>query len=125
MKKEEIILVYDQECPFCYHYSQLIRIKKDFGKLTMINARDDHKVVKDIKKLGFDLNKGMIVKIAEQYYHGADALNILALLSSRSGLFNKLNYWCFKSKTISVWLYPILRSGRNLVLVLLRKNKIT
>ena len=125
MKKDEIILVYDQECPFCHNYSQLIRINKDQGKLVMINARDDHPLIKDIKKLGLDLNQGMVVKISEQYYHGTDALNILALLSSRSGLFNKLNYWCFKSKILSTALYPLLRSGRNLVLKLLGKSKIT
>ena len=125
MKKGEIILVYDKECPFCDNYSLLIRIKQDLGELVLINARDDHPLVKELKKLGFDLNQGMVVKISEQYYHGADALNILALLSSRSGIFNKLNYWCFKSKTLSVALYPLLRSGRNLVLKFLGKNKIT
>jgi len=124
MKKEEIILVYDQECPFCHNYSQLIRIKKDLGKLVIINARDEHPLVKDIKKLGMDLNQGMVVKIHQQYYHGADALNILAILSSRSGVFNKLNYWCFKSKTASTLQYPLLRGGRNLVLKLLGKTKI-
>jgi predicted DCC family thiol-disulfide oxidoreductase YuxK len=124
MKDGEIILVYDRECPFCHNYSQLVTIRKSVGTLVMINARDNVPLVQDIKKLGFDLNQGMVVKISEQYYHGADALNILALLSSRSGFFNKLNFWLFKSKLASSLLYPILRGGRNLVLIILGKKKI-
>lgn len=124
MNHSEILLVYDKDCPFCHNYSQLVRIRQDVGNLVLVDARIDHPLVNDIKEKGFDLNQGMVVKISSQYYHGADALNILALLSSRSGIFNKLNYWCFKSKALSIMLYPVLRSGRNLVLKLLRKNKI-
>jgi predicted DCC family thiol-disulfide oxidoreductase YuxK len=125
MNKNEVMLVYDKECPFCHNYSQLVKIRRDVGRLVLIDARADHPLVDDIKAKGFDLNQGMVVKISGQYYHGADALNVLALLSSRSGLFNKVNYWCFKSTLMSTLLYPILRSGRNLVLVMLGKNKIT
>ena len=125
MNQSEIILVYDKNCPFCDNYSQLVRIRQDVGQLVLIDARIDHPLVNDIKAIGLDLNQGMVVKISNQYYHGADALNVLALLSSRSGIFNKLNYWCFKSKTLSTVLYPVLRCGRNLVLKLLGKTQIT
>jgi hypothetical protein len=46
------------------------------------------------------------------------------LISSRSGVFNHINFWVFKSKTISKWTYPILRFFRNLLLKILGKTKI-
>jgi hypothetical protein len=47
------------------------------------------------------------------------------LLSSRSGLFNKLNALIFHSPTVSRLLYPLLRAGRNLTLRLLGHRKLT
>jgi predicted DCC family thiol-disulfide oxidoreductase YuxK len=120
----DIILVYDQQCPFCHHYSKMVRIKHSGGRISLINARESHPEVEHIKAMGFDLNQGMVVKISEQYYYGADALHILALLSSRSGLLNQLNYWLFKSEGLSKLLYPLMREGRNFTLKLLGKSKI-
>jgi hypothetical protein len=62
--------------------------------------------------------------MGDQLYYGSDAIHALALISRRSGVFNRFNYWMFKSKTISSWLYPLLRFCRNLLLKLLGKTKI-
>jgi hypothetical protein len=59
-----------------------------------------------------------------QLYYGADAIHTLALIGSRSGILNRLNYWLFKSKVISVALYPLLKASRNLLLKVLKKTKI-
>jgi hypothetical protein len=66
----------------------------------------------------------MVLKMGGVIYYGADAIHALALISSRSGVFNKLNYWLFKSKRVSDVLYPLLRSFRNLILKMLGKTKI-
>jgi hypothetical protein len=102
----------------------MLTLRDNVGNLTLLNARSAHPTVEAIKHLGLDLNDGMVVIISGHYYHGADALHVLALLSSRSGLLNKLNYWLFKSKDFSTLLYPILRCGRNVILKLLGKTKI-
>ena len=78
----------------------------------------------EITALGLDIDQGMVVKMNDQIYYGADAIHALALISSRSGLFNRLNYWAFRSKTVSRFLYPLLRSCRNLLLKILRRTKI-
>ena len=77
-----------------------------------------------ITKSGLDIDQGMVLIIGEKLYYGSDAMHALALISSRSGIFNRINYWIFKSKSVSSLLYPVLRIFRNLLLKILGKTKI-
>ncbi|MEQ3513402.1 DCC1-like thiol-disulfide oxidoreductase family protein [Pseudoalteromonas sp. BZB3] len=124
MKKEEILLVYDKDCPACDNYCQVVRIRESIGELKIINARESSDVLEEITQLGLDIDQGMVLKMGGVIYYGADAIHALALISSRSGVFNKLNYWLFKSKRVSAVLYPVLRFIRNLLLKMLGKTKI-
>lgn len=113
---EEIVLIYDKECPVCDNYCQVVRIRESVGRLVIVNARQDSELMRELTGLGLDIDQGMVLKMGNQLYFGADAIHALALISSRSGLFNKLNYYIFRSRTVSAWLYPVLRSCRNLLL---------
>ncbi len=124
MSPEQILLVYDGECPACSNFSQVVRIRANVGDLRIVDARQDSDIRDELTKLGLDLDQGMALKMGGQIYYGAEALHALALISSRSGTFNRANYWIFKSKPLSRLLYPILRFFRNLLLKILRKNKI-
>ena len=124
MNRPEIVLIYDKECPACKAYSRLVRIRKSVGDLKIINAREQNDVLNEITAHGFDIDQGMVLKMGDQLYYGSDAIHALALISSRSGVFNRLNYWIFKSKTISSWLYPFLLFIRNLLLKIQGKSKI-
>ena len=124
MNRPEIVLVYDKECPACNAYSRLVRIRESVGVLTIINAREQNDVLDEITAHGLDIDQGMVLKMGDQLYYGSDAIHALALISSRSGVFNRLNYWIFKSKTLSSWIYPILLFFRNLLLKILGKTKI-
>ncbi len=122
--KPEILLVYDKECPACNNYCQVVRIRESIGELRIVNARDDSAVMAEITQAGHDIDEGMVLKMGGQMYYGSDAINALALISSRSGVFNRLNYWVFKSKSVSAVVYPVLAFGRSILLKLLRKTKI-
>ena len=120
----KIVVVYDHECPFCRRYCQLLRLQQQFTEVELVNARTPHPLCKQISDLGLSLDEGMVVQLDKVIYHGADAMHILALLSSRAGWFNQINYVVFKSKRLSKWLYPLLRGGRNLLLLFLGRSKI-
>ena len=124
MSRPEILLVYDKECPVCNAYCQIVRIRETIGDLKIVDAREKSEILDKITARGLDIDQGMVLKMGDQLYYGSDAMQALALISSRSGLLNRLNYWIFKSKSISSWLYPILRSFRNLLLKVLGKTKI-
>lgn len=121
---EPIVLIYDKDCPACNAYCQLVRIRQSVGELTLINAREDSAILRELTAQGLDIDQGMVLKMGDKLYYGSDAIYMLSLLSSRSGLFNRLNYHLFKSRKVANWLYPVLRACRNILLKLLRKRKI-
>lgn len=113
---EEAWLVYDGECPFCANYSRLVNARSAIGKLELVNARNGGAIVEEIMALPYNLDKGMVLKMNGRYYMGDDALNMLALLSERRGVFNVLNRLAFGSRAVSWLAYPVLRLGRRAAL---------
>ena len=124
MDSAEIHLVYDRECPVCEAYCRMIRIREAAGVLRLVNARDAGEIMDAITAKGFDIDEGMVLKLGTTLYYGADAIHILSLMNNRSGVFNRLTYWMFRSKRLSTILYPLFRFFRNLLLKLLRKSRI-
>lgn len=124
VEREEILLVYDRECPVCNAYCQVVNIRESVGELRIVDARQNSEVMNEITAQGLNIDQGMVLKMGGQLYYGADAIHALALIGSRSGIFNRINYWMFKSKTVSLIFYPALRFFRNLLLKVLSKSKI-
>ena len=124
MSGGEILLVYDKECPVCDNYCRSVRVRDSVGKLKLIDARESSEVMGEITSAGLDIDQGMVLKMGDVLYYGADAIHTLALIGSPSGVFNRLNYWIFRSRALSRNLYPVLRFFRNLLLKVLRKTKI-
>jgi hypothetical protein len=124
MANREILLVYDEECPLCDAYCRVVRLRESVGELRLVNAREDSAVMKEITRQALDIDQGMVLKVDDVLYYGPDAIHALSLMSSASGVANRINHWIFRSKSRSRLLYPLLRSGRNLLLKALRKTKI-
>src|SRR5262249_3073620 len=122
--KEPIVLVYDKQCPACDFYCNLARIRADVGELELVDARDGGAVMAGITRAGLDIDPGMGFKVGPQLYYGSDAIHALSLMSTRTGVFNRLAYWSFRSRRVARILYPLLRALRNLLLKLLGKTKI-
>jgi predicted DCC family thiol-disulfide oxidoreductase YuxK len=121
---QDILLVYDKECPACNYYCNLARIRASVGYLVLVNARDDSPVMREITAAGLDIDQGMVLKVGDKLYYGSDAIHALSLMSTRSGIFNRLSFFFFRSEKVSAVLYPVLRACRNLLLKMLRKSKI-
>lgn len=124
MNNQKLYLIYDKQCPICENYCQMVRIKESVGELVLIDARSDNAIIQEITLAGLDIDQGMVLKMEGNLYYGADAIHALSLISSRSGIFNRFNYWLFCSKNVSKISYPIFRAIRNLLLKILSKTKI-
>ena len=124
MNSSEVFLVYDGECPVCSAFSGMARIRASAGELHLVNAREASALMDEISLSGLDIDQGVVLKVGQSLYSGADAMHVLALMSSRSGLFNRFTYRVFRSKTAARRLYPLLRFLRNLLLELLGRSKI-
>jgi predicted DCC family thiol-disulfide oxidoreductase YuxK len=117
-------LLYDGECPFCSRYVQHVRLREAVGVVSLANAREHGALVDEVRRLGYDVDTGMVLKLNGRYYHGADCIHALALLTTPAGWFNRLNSLAFRSPTVAKTVYPVLRAGRNLALKLLGRSKL-
>ncbi len=120
----DIEVVYDKECPVCDFYCQRIDVQKSDGNLVLTDARDDSEIMDDITALGLDIDEGMVVRVGDKLYYGADAIHELALLSSGKGFVNAMSRLMFRSRRMSRLFYPVFRMGRNLLLKILGKTRI-
>jgi predicted DCC family thiol-disulfide oxidoreductase YuxK len=121
MDASEMTVVFDGDCPVCTAYTCNMSLD---SPNTIVNARKGGKLVDDLSAAGIDLDEGMVVVHEGKYYHGADAVQILALHSDKSGLLGRLNHVVFRSPWRSRALYPILKMGRNMLLRALGRSRI-
>jgi predicted DCC family thiol-disulfide oxidoreductase YuxK len=120
----EAWIVYDGQCPFCSRYVQLVRLRESLGRVQLVDARKGGPEVDEVRQAGLDLDEGMVLKLDGRLYHGADCIHMVALLSTPSSWFNRVNAAMFRSRTASRLLYPVLRTGRNTVLRMLGRSKL-
>lgn len=117
-------LLYDGDCPFCASYVRYVRLRDTAGPVTLADARQYPSLVLEANALGFDVDQGMVLKLDGRYYFGGDCIHTLALLTTKSGAFNRLNRALFKSRTLARFAYPLLRAGRNFALLLLGRKRL-
>jgi predicted DCC family thiol-disulfide oxidoreductase YuxK len=119
----EAWIIYDGQCPFCSRYVRLVRLRDSLGQVELVDARNGGPIVDEAVRAGLDLDDGMVLKIGDRLYHGHDCIHMLALLTTPSGAFNRINGAIFSSRKASRLLYPFLRAGRNATLRLLGRTK--
>lgn len=120
-----ISVYYDGDCPFCSKYMTLMRLKETAGPVKLVDLRTNQSEREELISQGFDLDKGMVVEMNGHRVEGAEAVNQLALLSTPSNVFNRINKTIMSSKVLATFLYPFLRAGRWLVLFLLGREQIS
>jgi len=80
--------------------------------------------MRDISRRGLDIDEGMVLKLDDAVYYGADAVHALARLGGGAGAFNAVNRWLFGSSRRARIAYPLLRTLRNLLLKTLGRTRI-
>lgn len=119
------LIVYDGQCPFCSRYVKLVRLRQSLGHVQLVDARQPGPAMAEIRATGLDLDEGMALRLNGRWYHGDECIHMLALLSTPSTFFNKLNSAVFRSRPAAKLLYPALRAGRNLTLLVLGRRKMS
>ena len=117
-------LLYDGECPFCTRYVVYTKAKQAFDGLELLDARKYPSLVRYWREKGLELNDGMLLVVNGQTYYGDEAVHALALASTQSDLFNRMNSRVFRSRFASKILYPVLRTGRNITIRMLGRSRI-
>jgi len=115
---------YDGQCPFCSAYVRLLRLRESVGEVILVDARQMTAETLDLVDRGIDLNEGMALKIGGRIYHGDECVHALAMLTTSSRWFNRLNGMLFSSGRRARIIYPVMRAGRNAGLWLLHRKKL-
>ena len=89
-------------------------------QVELLSARSADERIKEFLALGYRLDDGMLVQIDGLVYVGADAMHQLAIISNQHGLLNRMQRFVFSRKWLAQLLYPALRFGRRLVLLIRR-----
>ena len=116
--KESIILYYDEICPFCNNYAQVLKLKEQFKiELKDINISTD-----EIASLSKNINieDGFIVVYRNTYYQGARALQFLDSVVEKKTFLGKLHFLFKYDNFFSNTLYKILLILRKVVLFIKR-----
>jgi predicted DCC family thiol-disulfide oxidoreductase YuxK len=123
-RKADIVIIYDGQCIFCKSYIKLMRLRASAGEVLLLDARKGM-VARQVKEtVGLDLDDGMLVLYGDKAYYGADAMHVLASLTSDSDARNAFMASVFKREWLAHLLYPILKVGRVLALFILRRPRI-
>ena len=119
MNHQKLLIVYDGACPFCTAYVSLLRLRERM-QVELLSARSTDERINEFLALGYRLDDGMLVQIDSLIYVGADAMHQLAIISNHDGMFNRIQSFVFSRKWLAHVLYPLLRLGRRLVLLIRR-----
>lgn len=120
MKINQIILFYDEECPFCKNYTNFLQLKKSFD-LKLIDARKNKIELENIRK-NLDINDGFIVVYENHCFQGAKALEFLNSAVDKTTILGKLHFFFAYENVFSKFLYKILFILRKFILFILRKD---
>ena len=115
-KDSRIVVVYDGDCPLCSAYVKVTRLGKAVGRPTLVNARERPELVKALAERDVNLDEGMAVYYQGRLYVGSEAVNLLAVLTTPVDLANRVAAAVFGRPALARLLYPLLRTGRNLLL---------
>jgi predicted DCC family thiol-disulfide oxidoreductase YuxK len=118
------VLVYDGDCPVCSSYVRYVRIRDAVGTLHLVDGRQGGPWLTRVREAGLNLDQGMVLFYGGRAYHAQDSMHMLALMSSKVGLFNRINALIFRNKLLARVLYPGLRFGRNMILIALGRSKL-
>jgi predicted DCC family thiol-disulfide oxidoreductase YuxK len=125
MSKMHARLIYDGACIFCDAYVRLLALREAVGPVELIDARSGDPRLRAYESAGYDLNEGMLFEYNGTVYFGADAVNILATLSTPVSTFNRINGALLSKQLVARFFYPMFKFCRTITLKLRRVPKIS
>ena len=116
--KTDLTFIYDGECPFCNHFAELLEIKSKIKNISILDARKNQSITKSLINKGYDIDKGAILLMGDDIFHGAEAINTICnQINNPSGRLLKLLSNIFKSNKRTNLLFPFLVRARRFALI--------
>ncbi len=108
MKKNDITIVYDGECPFCSDFVSLNNLKDHGYDIKIVNARDtNNPLIHDLKKK-YNIDYGMIVILDKKILYGSSAARFISSSYSKKNFKSIIYRLVLFNQKIANFTYPIL-----------------
>ena len=121
---DEILFIYDGECPFCNHFAALIELKSNIPSLKIIDGRKNLAMLTKLYKKGYDLDKGAIIINDGKILHGSEAVNwICKKIKNPNNSMLEILRVIFISDKRSNLIFPFLLWSRRLLLFAQGKSR--
>tara|TARA_Y100000589_G_C26700383_1_gene445454 strand:+ start:48 stop:431 length:384 start_codon:yes stop_codon:yes gene_type:complete len=118
MSNTSFTFIYDGECPFCNHFAELLELKSKVNDVSILDARKNPKLIKDLLIKGFDIDKGAILLHKDKIFHGHEAINTICnQIKNPSSKLLKLLSITFKSSKRAKLIFPFLVTARRFALI--------
>ena len=118
---KELVIYYDDECPFCKNYSELVKLRSHFS-VRLVDARQELDTMRKYAALGMDINNGFIVQFEGKVMQGEEAVVFLSRHMHAQTVWEKMMVIILRHKLLSAILYPIVKIIRIVTLFLLKKT---
>ena len=113
-----LTFIYDGECPFCNHFAELLELKSEINRISIMDGRKNRKIVSSLLDKGYDIDKGAILIMDDEIFHGAEAINtVCKQINNPSGSLIRLLSNIFKSSKRTTLLFPFLVRARRFALI--------
>ena len=118
MSDSNFTFVYDGECPFCNHFAELLELRSKVNNISILDARKNPKLVKELLNKGFDIDQGAVLLNEDKIFHGHEAINTICnQISSPSSKLLKMLTLTFKSSSRAKFIFPFLVTARRFALI--------
>jgi predicted DCC family thiol-disulfide oxidoreductase YuxK len=121
--KSADFVLFDGDCPICSRYVAPARLNEARAKLAILDARQQPKLVTELRQKGIEINDKMVVSIKGSLLVGADAIRFINARGSPSSRLCRLLFSKLPPRTIDL-LYPFLVRCRRLLLTILGRKLI-
>ena len=114
----DLTFIYDGECPFCNHFAELLELKSKINRISILDGRKNQNLINSLLQKGYDIDKGAIVMMGNEIFHGAKAINFICKqINNPSGGLLKVLTNIFKSDKRTSLLFPFLVRARRFALI--------
>ena len=118
MNNSGFTFIYDGKCPFCNHFAELLELKSQINDISILDARKNPVLVKDLLSKGYDIDQGAVLLNEERIFHGHEAINkICTQIKSPSSNLLKILSITFKSSKRTRFIFPFLVTARRFALI--------